>query len=322
VLGFILIPYARTLIVFLMFILITNLGMAFFRAPTAALLGDLFPPEQRSKARGVTAIMAGLGGLVALVIGNFLFDRFGRPAPFIFSASLMVASIIIVLIFVQEPRKSKSELEVGKSTVRQTLRALWQTDRHKGIWLLLTIGLSFMAFESIQVGISSFAVFVLGLPLGQAGRLTAVFALALIIMAYPSGVIGTRLGRKRAISIGLIGLVVSTVLSYFFIQNVATLLMGLILLGSFSSMVLVNDLPFLYDVGNESHIGAYTGVYFVATQSASVLGATLAGISVDMAGSHRAIFAFGAVCALLAFLSLQRMGSVIPNQTTVLSLED
>jgi MFS family permease len=322
VLGFILIPYARTLIVFLMFILITNLGMAFFRAPTAALLGDLFPPEQRSKARGVTAIMAGLGGLVALVIGNFLFDRFGRPAPFIFSASLMVASIIIVLIFVQEPRKSKSELEVGKSTVRQTLRALWQTDRHRGIWLLLTIGLSFMAFESIQVGISSFAVFVLGLPLGQAGRLTAVFALALIIMAYPSGVIGTRLGRKRAISIGLIGLVVSTVLSYFFIQNVATLLMGLILLGSFSSMTLVNDLPFLYDVGNESHIGAYTGVYFVATQSASVLGATLAGISVDMAGSHRAIFAFGAVCALLAFLSLQRMGSVIPNQTTVLSLED
>ena len=318
-LGFIIIPFARTLIVLLMFILITNLGMAIFRAPTAALLGDLFLPKQRGKARGVTAIMAGLGGIFALFIGNLLFDRFGRPAPFIFSASLMVASIMIVLIFVQEPQKSKSELEVVKSTVGQTLRALWQTDHHAGIWLLLTIGLSFMTFESIQVGISSFAVFVLGLPLGQAGRLTAVFALALIITAYPSGLIGTRIGRKRAISIGLIGLVVSTVLSYFFIQSVAALIIALILLGGFSSIVLVNDLPFLYDIGDESRIGGYTGIYFVATQSAAVLGATLAGFSVDLAGTHRAIFAFSAACALLAFISIQRMGSVSSSQATVSS---
>src|SRR5688572_6989531 len=45
-LGFVLIPFAGILAVMLLFILIMNIGMALFRAPTAALLGDLFPPEQ------------------------------------------------------------------------------------------------------------------------------------------------------------------------------------------------------------------------------------------------------------------------------------
>lgn len=321
-LGFIFIPYARTLMVLLMFILITNLGMAFFRAPTAALLGDLFLPEQRGKARGVTAIMAGLGGIFALFIGNLFFDRFGRPAPFLFSASLMIASIIIVLLFVQEPRKAEVKLEVVNSTIRQAFRALWQTERRSGIWLLLTIGFAFMAYETVQVGISSFAVFVLGLPLGQAGRLTAVYAFAFIVMAYPSGAIGMRMGRQKTMSIGLIGLVLGASLGYFFIQSVATFIVVLILLGSFASLVFVNDLPLLYDIGEESRIGAYTGVYFVATQAAAVVGATLAGFSVDLVGNHRAIFAFGATCALLAFLSLQRMHTVKPNATAVSSLAD
>jgi MFS family permease len=84
--GFVLIPFARILAVMLLFIFIANVGMALFRAPTAALLGDIFSPEQRSQARGISGLMASISGIVAIAVGSVLFERVGRAAPFIFSA--------------------------------------------------------------------------------------------------------------------------------------------------------------------------------------------------------------------------------------------
>lgn len=305
--GFALIPFAGVLIALLFFILITNFGMALFRAPTAALLGDLFPPQQRSKARGIMAMMAGLSGIVALLVGSVLFERVGRPAPFIFCAVLMMAAAAIVLIFVREPAPGDLEPTQASGSVRQAFRALWQTEDRSGFRLLVTIGLTFMIAESLQAGLSSFAVFVLGIPLTQAVRFGAIFGLVVVLAAYPSGLVATRLGRQQTISAGLLGLLITTACCYFFVESPAGFAVILVPLGIFFSLIVINDLPLLYDIGDEGRIGAYTGVYFVATQSAAVLGPTIAGIATDITGSHRVIFAFAAFYALVAWLLLRRV---------------
>lgn len=312
-LGFMLVPFAGALVTLLLFIVITNVGMALFRAPTAALLGDLFPPQQRSKARGIMAMMAGLSGVLALVVGSLLFERLGRPAPFIFSALLMAAAAITLLLLVREPAIPETDHSQTRATVNQAFRALWQTENHSGFWLLLTIGLSFMVIESVQAGISSFAVFVLGIPLGQAARYGAIFALVLVLSAYASGLTATRFGRRRTINAGLLGLSVTAAVGFFFVQTPATFALVLVPLGFFVSLVVINDLPLLYDIGDESRIGANTGVYFVATQSAAVLGPTLAGLGIDLGGSHRMLFSFAAVCALVAWLMLRQVRVAQPR---------
>lgn len=311
--GFILVPFAGVLVTLLLFLIITNMGMALFRAPTAAFLGDLFPAQQRSKARGIMAMMAGGSGVLALIVGSVLFERLGRPAPFIFCAILMVAAAVMVLILVREPPADEFEAGQSSGTVRQALRALWQTENRSGFWLLLTIGLSFMLIESLQAGISSFAVFVLGIPLAQAVRYGAIFAVVLVLSAYGSGLIATRFGRQRTISAGLVGLLVTAAGCYFLVRTPTTFAIILAPLGFFMSLVVVNDLPLLYDIGNDGRIGAYTGVYFVATQSAAVLGPTIAGAGADLAGTHRVIFAFAAFCALLAWLVLRQVRIALPE---------
>jgi MFS family permease len=306
-LGFILIPFAAALLALLLFLVITNTGMALFRAPTAALLGDLFPPQQRSKARGIMAMMAVGSGVLALIAGSVLFERIGRPAPFIFCAILMITAAVIVMFIVREPPLAESQVTQSSGTVRQALRALWQTEKRSGFWLFLTIALSFMVIETLQAGLSSFAVFVLGLPLAQAVRYGAILALVLVLSAYPSGLIATRFGRQQTINAGLIGLLITAVGCYLFVRTPTSFALNLVPLGFFLSLIVINDLPLLYDIGDESQIGAYTGVYFVATQSAAVLGPTLAGFAVEIVGSHRAIFAFAALCAILAWTLLQRV---------------
>jgi maltose/moltooligosaccharide transporter len=306
-LGFVLIPFARILALMLLFIFITNIGMALFRAPTASLLGDLFPPEQRSKARGITGVMAGIGGIVAIGVGSVLFERVGRAAPFIFSALFMIASMILVLIFVKEPRPKEPEVPESNIGIRETLRSIWQAKNRRTLWLLLTIGLSFMLWESLQVSISSFAVFVLGLPIEQAIRFGLLFAVALLLAAYPSGLIATRFGRQRTIGVGLGGMFVLTTMAYFVIRDPLSFAVMLVLAGLFLSLVVINDLPFLYDIGDESRTGAYTGIYFVATQTGAVVGPTLAGFLIDVSGNYRIVFVFASVCALLASLTLRRV---------------
>ena len=60
---FILVPFVReNFILIALAILGTNIGMALFRSPTVAYLGDLFEPTERSKANGVINLMGGVGG--------------------------------------------------------------------------------------------------------------------------------------------------------------------------------------------------------------------------------------------------------------------
>ncbi|MGD8814759.1 MAG: MFS transporter, partial [Anaerolineales bacterium] len=94
---FILVPFVReNFILIALAILGTNIGMALFRAPTIAYLGDLFKPADRSKANGVINLMGGLGGAIALFAGGALY-KLGVPLPFIVGSGVMLIAILIVL---------------------------------------------------------------------------------------------------------------------------------------------------------------------------------------------------------------------------------
>ena len=100
---FILVPFVReNFVLIALAILGTNLGMALFRSPTVAYLGDLFKPGERSKANGVINLMGGVGGALALFFGGALY-KIGVPLPFIVGAGVMLSAIGIVVAFVKEP---------------------------------------------------------------------------------------------------------------------------------------------------------------------------------------------------------------------------
>ena len=71
-------------------------------------------------------------------------------------------------------------------------------------------------------------------------------------------------------------------------------------------MVNVNSLPLVYDYGDESKIGAYTGLYYFSSQSAAVLGPVLSGALVESLGSqYRWLWVFSAAFMAFAWLSMR-----------------
>ncbi len=313
--GFTLIPFAQTAVAIAAFILITNFGMALFRSPTVAWLGDLYEPDDRSKANGIINMMGGVGGLLAFFGGGFLFEHFsaidpelGRMAPFIGGGILLLAAALVALLGVREPQKIDTAVEPENPGVLANLQTVWQNPDKSGLFVLLGILLWFMAFNALEAGLSSFAVFTLDISPGTASIYAGAITISLILFAVPAGIWGTKYGRRQIIRIGLTGLTLLLLVAYFLVQGAVTFIIVLVLAGLFWACVNVNSLPLVYDHGDERRIGAYTGLYYFSSQSAAVLGPTLGGIVVDSLGNnYRWLFLFSALFMGFAWLVMQRV---------------
>jgi MFS family permease len=305
--GLVMIPVANTLFAIMVYILITNFGMSLFRTPTVAWLGDLFPAERRSQANGTINLMGGVGGAIGLFGSGMLFDRFGRIAPFVGAAVILLISEGIAVWRVKEPESIESaESAAPRRSFIQDFKSVLNSQGRSANLILLAIFLYFMAYEALQTGLTSFAVFSLGMTPGAATIATALFAAAFILFSLPSGLISRRVGRKRMIMIGLVGMIVLFSSGFFLIQAPFSLGLVLLLTGVSWAFVNVNSLPLVFDYGQEEKSGAYTGLYYVAAQAAAVTGPVISGFVVETLGNnYRMLWAVSALYVALAWLAMQ-----------------
>jgi maltose/moltooligosaccharide transporter len=317
--GFISIPLANTVLAIMAFILITNFGMALFRSPTAAWLGDLYKPEQRSQANGIINMLGGLGGLLAYFGGGYLFNVLGRMAPFLAGALITLVTMATILLFLHEPVTIiPEEKEKIKVKVLDNFRVVWSNPDRSELLILLGILLYFMAFSALETGLSSFAVFSLGLQPGNAAILTGSLTISFILFSIPAGVLGTRFGRKTILRFGLVGLFLAFLAGFFFINGFLSLIIVLVSCGFFWALVNVNSLPLVLDHGVENKIGAYTGLYYFSSQLAAVLGPTLGGVLVSIMGNeYRWMWLFSTAFMALAWWIMSGVrpvkGSPVPT---------
>jgi MFS family permease len=304
-LFFILVPFVReNFVLIALMILGTNLGMAIFRSPTIAYLGDLFKPQDRSKANGVINLMGGLGGAVALFGGGALY-KLGVPLPFIVGSGLMLVAILVVLIMVREPVLIEDSQEIAAPGLFESAsRVLRGSDRNPRL-LLTAIFCWFVGWNAMEAFFTIYARSVLGIDVGSGTQMLTAFAAALILFAIPSGLIATRVGRKPTIIIGLSGMFAGLVAG-FFIRDATILLITLALMGTFWALININSLPMVYDLGDESSIGVYTGLYYFASSAAAITGPILGGWLIDLTG-HTSVWIFSAAFILLAALAMLRI---------------
>ncbi|HEY70557.1 MAG TPA: SLC45 family MFS transporter [Anaerolineae bacterium] len=298
---FILVPFVReNFILIALAILGTNIGMAIFRAPTIAYLGDLFKPADRSKANGVINLMGGLGGAVALFAGGALY-KLGVPLPFIVGSGVMLIAILIVLLYVREPDvdaiETRQEKEPG---LRENLTQVLTGPDRGGLYLLGAIFCWFVGWNAMEAFFTIYARNVLDIDVGTGTQMLTAFAATLILFSIPSGLIATRFGRKPTIIMGLGGMLVGLIAG-FFIRDQTLLLITLAIMGAFWALVNINSLPMVYDLGGKASIGALTGLYYFSSSAAAITGPILAGWFIDRTG-HTSIWPFSGLFLLLAGL--------------------
>lgn len=303
---FILVPFVRhNFVLIALAILGTNIGMALFRSPTIAYLGDLFQPGERSKANGVINLMGGVGGAIALFTGGALY-KIGVPLPFIFGAAVMLIAIVIVLWRVKEPPVDPATGQAAhEPTLWENVKYVATNPDRSGLFLLGAIFSWFVGWNAAEAFFTLYAREILGLSVGTGTQMLTAFAATLILFAIPSGLIATRVGRKPTILVGLAGMIAGTLLA-FAMRNQLALLILLAVMGAFWALININSLPMVYDLSRSGSIGAYTGLYYFASSAAAITGPILAGALVDLT-SYRVIWPFTAAFLALAMFCLSQV---------------
>lgn len=290
------------------------------RTPIIALMPDITPSPQRSQANGVINLMGGVGAVLAFVIGGALF-RQSTVAPFLFGAAALVAGCLTVVALVPVPSSlglprppggllAQARAAAGAdSGVFRELRHLARDPDRSPMLLLAAIFCLFVSYGALTVFFTSFAADTLGVPRGTEAQLLTYFALAIVVFALPAGLAGARLGRRRTMLLGT--LVMGLALAGIGLTSNLLLIRVLLVVGGAGWALLgVNALPMVLDCAPEGdqHVGVYTGIYFIATQTADVLGPTMIGLLLDASGrNYRFMFIYVVVALALAALLLARV---------------
>lgn len=308
---FILLPNYTSFWNLILIISILNFSMAVFRAPTVALMPDITPPPLRSKANGIINFMGGLASVFVLMGGSFLY-RANKNYPFLFTALLMGIALFLLLRYIKEPVVGEISKE-ERINLKSSIHAI-ATSHDKSIaFILLAIFFWFIGYQGLEATFSNYCVQFLSLDVSDASFILSFFALAFLISAIPAGFIGTKLGKKRTILIGLIGdttvfLLLATIGTIFPFNKLIMIVLMLIG-GFFWSLININSYPMVVERTTEEYIGTYTGLYYFASSLAAITGPLLVGAFVDILGFGVA-FIVTAIAYFTAFLLISKVKRV------------
>lgn len=285
-LMFILLPNYWSFLSFMVIITILNFSMTIFRAPTVALMPDITPAPLRSKANGIINFMGGLASVFVLVGGSFLY-KLNPNLPFILTAVLMILALLMLMKFIKEPEVGEVSKEESVGILK-SMKTILADEEAATRNILFAIFFWFVGYQGIEATFSNYCVQFLNLEVSDASLILGFFALAFLISAIPAGFIGSKIGKRNSILIGLVG----NAVVFMGLATIGTLvpfnklyMMGLMLIGGvFWALININSYPLVVEMTDEHKIGTYTGLYYFSSSLAAITGPLLVGAVVDGLG--------------------------------------
>ena len=325
-----LIPLAAVLPLFVACTTTLLLSMAFWRTPVIALMPDITPSQNRSQANGVINFMGGLGSIIAFLGGAKLYDM--NPAyPFWLGSGLVILAAALVLLLIREPKVYASSQEERPSLVTSFKHVVTDPDR-SALRVFLAIFFWFVAYNAVEAFFTLYAKNHLLLSESDGTRLLGQLSLLFVLFSLPSGYLGSRIGRRITISIGILIMILCLLAMYFTPVAVLTQLLtklpvlgqvpvvGVILMlaGIGWACININSLPMVVDMTTTSRLGTYTGLYYLFSTLAAIAGPNINGLVIQFSGKDYSTTMIAApffmLLALVMMLRVRR-GEAAPEPT-------
>lgn len=320
---FALIPTQQNYVQLLAWMFFFSLAMGFYRSQAVALMPDFVQPVDRSKGNAIINMMGGLGGGIGMGL-SLVAGILTLQGAFLIVSALMIIALIILVWKVKESESYsfKSILtlegEIGKKIkiekktpgVIESFKDILKEKDKSTLFILLAIFCWFIAFQGLNALISIYGEEVLEISEDFAGFLPVFVAIPVIILAYPFALIAGKIGRRNAIKLGLIIMIVSLVIGFF--VGIAGSVTGIIIMYLFAGVgwafINVNSIVIVWELAmSEKKIGTYTGVYYFFSFLAAILGPYILGALTDLFNPPRtsppySLLLNGAFFFLLSFI--------------------
>lgn len=321
--GYYAAPSTGKFIAFVVVLGLVLIAMGTYRSPAVALMPDVTAKPLRSKANAIINLMGALGGIIYLGIAAVLYpnskvsglEHVNYQILFVVVAAIMVVAIVLLKIFVNEPKLTAENKELEAKHPEWNLaeddgsgKEVLPKEVKKSLgFLLASIALWFFGYNGVTTWFTTYVDQVMGQGLGGASTCLLVATGGAIISYIPIGIIASKIGRKKTIQIGCILLAACFGLGYFITTTASTINVAMFIVfaivGFAWAAINVNSLPMVVEMCKGSDIGKFTGYYYTASMAAQIVTPTLAGTLMRNI-SYKVLFPYAAVFVALSFVTM------------------
>jgi DHA1 family multidrug resistance protein-like MFS transporter len=283
---------------------IAGLGAGFVLAASQIMLADISTPDRRGRIMatysGVFAFAVGIGPLA----GGLLAERFGLTAPFWAYAFMGAGAGLLSWFCVPETRLLRSASsglsDAGKPSFMTQVRLMAQRPGFVPVSFV-----SFMAFFSRTGGLFTLIPIIaqerLGLGPDEIGLGLATISVMAIILAYPSGALADRYGRK----IVIVPATLLTGLSFLFFLAAPSFIWFMIACTVWAiAGGIGGSAPSAYaaDIAPAGMNAAAMSTFRMLSETGYVLGPLVLGLTADLFGANASLAATSALIVLSGIL--------------------
>ena len=252
--------------------------------------------------------MGTLGAFVAVVAGGKLFG-IGPIYPFIGASAFLCVAAIALGYVIKEPKLADIRTgELPQEAPRSLVTLIrWLVALPDKSALLFLAGMFCMhiPWSGFNTWFTTYARDGLGLAASDGAQLLGLALIGTLISAIPSGFIGARFGRKRAVLAGIL-LLIPIYAAFIFAQNsiIVAILLGL--LGICGTLAAVNAIILAQEFASPQEVGAFTGLFILSTEGSHIVGPPLIGALMTIFGP-RALWGVGVAALMLSALLISRV---------------
>ena len=282
-----------------------GLAKALYDPAVHAYVGDEVPYRERGRAVGIVELSWSGAWLLGVPASGFLIERFGWRAPWAVLVVLGLAGLGLTHASLSIATRPAAR-EPGKSLLASMI-ATWRDllRRRPVVVLLATSLLLTMAIEVPFIVYGAWLETAFGLSLSTLGLASTVVGIAEAAAELGSAAITDRLGKKRSVLVGLLGLTASLVaLPWLSRLGLAGALAGVMLMLLHFEFGIVSLLPLATELAPESRASLFS--LTVTAFSLSRILAALVGGWLWQWQSIALHAGVGAACALAGALLLAR----------------
>jgi MFS family permease len=289
--------------------------MSLYRTPAVSLMPDVTPKTLRSEANALINLMGAVGGIIAIILIQYLALEF-QPYVFAFGvlSLIMLLVLALYLLFVKEVKwvqhNEQLSIKLGLETrasieqAKQGSQPLKPEVMRSFIFILVSVFLWFFGFNAVTSKFSVYASSVLELQNFALPLLVA--NLSALIGFVPLAYISNIYGRKNTILGGILLLAIGMFGAIFLGPQSAWLVYPVMVSAGIGfAAINVNSYPMVVDLASGNDIGKFTGYYYTASMAAQILTPIVSGALMDILPLRlQVLFPYAFLFTVLSFVTM------------------
>ena len=307
--------------------------MATYRSPAVAYMPDVTEKPLRSKGNAIINLVGYIGGIFATVVMMFMLKSETNAdgikvytssftPVFLVIAGFMLVSVLVMVFTVNENKiLAETNIQDDEEIDTTEKKKLSKPVLGSLVLILLSVFLWYTAYNAVTTSFSRYCMNIWNVDLGTSSGYLTVATIAAIAAFVPLGFLSGKLGRKKAVLLGIVLMTVCYTIAIFIRQETPLMYLIFALVGIGWASINVNSFPMVVEMCTGSDVGKYTGYYYTFSMAAQIVTPLLSGFLIDKLGiGYNVLFPYAVFFSAASFVTMcfVRHGDSKPDSKTAI----